>query len=94
MEIAVEKSDENYLELRILGEDHTLGNLIAGRLRSVQGVTLATYYLPHPLKDEIILKIRTDGTISPRDALVRAIDEVKSLGESFLQDLEHVQEGS
>ncbi|ABP96002.1 MULTISPECIES: DNA-directed RNA polymerase subunit L [Metallosphaera] len=90
MEIAVEREEENYLELRIQGEDHTLGNLIAGRLRSVKGVILATYYLPHPLKDELVIKIKTDGTISPREALNRAIEDVKVLGESFLDELEQV----
>ncbi|BCS91417.1 DNA-directed RNA polymerase subunit L [Metallosphaera sp. J1] len=90
MEIEVERQDENYLELRIQGEDHTLGNLIAGRLRSVKGVVLATYYLPHPLKDELILKIKTDGTISPKEALSRAIEEIDNLGKSFLDDLEQV----
>ncbi|QKQ99456.1 DNA-directed RNA polymerase subunit L [Metallosphaera tengchongensis] len=90
MEIAVEKESQDYLELRIMGEDHTLGNLLANRLRQVKGVLLATYFLPHPLKDEIILRISTDGSISPKEAINKAIEDVISLGNSFIKDLEKI----
>ncbi|AEB94529.1 MAG: DNA-directed RNA polymerase subunit L [Metallosphaera sp.] len=90
MEVVVEKKDDNYVEFRIQGEDHTLGNLVAATMRRVPGVILSTYYLPHPLKDELIIKVKTDGSISPVDALKKAIEQIEKTAESFLQDLEKV----
>ncbi|EHP68885.1 MAG: DNA-directed RNA polymerase subunit L [Metallosphaera yellowstonensis] len=87
MEVRVDKRSENYLELRLAGEDHTLGNLLAGALREVKGVSYASYYQPHPLNDEIVLKIMTDGTISPLEALNKALDAVRAMGEKFLEEL-------
>ena len=64
--IAVSKNKESgYIEIRISGEDHTLGNLIASYLKKLfvtdrklgDHLTFATYRAPHPLKDEIVVVI-------------------------------------
>ncbi|MEM0122251.1 MAG: RpoL/Rpb11 RNA polymerase subunit family protein, partial [Saccharolobus sp.] len=44
MEIKILKSENNYIELEVEGEDHTLGNLLAGILREINGVVFASYY--------------------------------------------------
>lgn len=87
MEVRVEKRTENYMQLRLVGEDHTLGNLLAGALRGVKGVTYSSYYQPHPLSDEVVLKVMTDGSISPTEALNRALDSLRELGFKFLEEL-------
>ncbi|QGA54910.1 DNA-directed RNA polymerase subunit L [Sulfolobus sp. E5-1-F] len=87
MEIKIIKSESNYLELEIEGEDHTLGNLIAGTLRKISGVNFASYYQPHPLTDKIIVKILTDGSIAPRDALLKAIETIRVMASHYIDEI-------
>jgi len=90
LEIKVVKLSGDYLELEITGEDHTLGNLIAGSLRKVQGVKYASYYQPHPLIDAISIKLMTDGTIKPLDALLKAIEIAKGTSERFAEEIQKI----
>ncbi|MCY0858955.1 MAG: DNA-directed RNA polymerase subunit L [Sulfolobaceae archaeon] len=90
MEIKVVKEDKNYLEIEIQGEEHTLGNLIAGLLRRVNGVTFVTYNKPHPLIDTIYIKILTDGTITPKEALLKAIQQGEELANRFINDVKNL----
>ncbi|MBW9141026.1 MAG: DNA-directed RNA polymerase subunit L [Candidatus Aramenus sp.] len=90
MEIRVIKSSNTYMEIEIKGEDHTLGNLVAGYLRRVRGVTFASYYQPHPLVDSIILKVMTDGSIEPKEAIINAIEKAKETSAKFDQEIRTV----
>ncbi|WP_338600073.1 DNA-directed RNA polymerase subunit L [Sulfolobus tengchongensis] len=90
MEVKVLKSEDNYLELEIEGEDHTLGNLIAGMLRRIKGVNFASYYQPHPLLDKIVIKVLTDGTITPKDALIKAIENIKNLSSQYVNEIKGI----
>ena len=49
MEVSVVKYEKDYLEVDILGEDHTLGNIIRKELWNVKGVKEAGYIIKHPL---------------------------------------------
>jgi len=91
VEIKVLKSGENYIELQVLGEEHTLGNLIKGYLLQVQGVKFASYSKPHPLVDNIIIKIMTDGSISPKDALLKAIELAKADTNKFIDEVKAIE---
>lgn len=90
MEIKVLKSGENYIELQIEGEEHTLGNLIKGYLLMVPGVKFASYSKPHPLVDNIIIKIMTDGSIQPKEAVIRAIELAKKDSNKFIHEVENI----
>ncbi|KAL9126933.1 MAG: hypothetical protein Q9217_004091 [Psora testacea] len=59
-------------------EDHTLGNLLSSRLLQSPHVTFSGYKVPHPLVAQFILRIQTDGTISPRAALMQACKDLVS----------------
>ncbi|KAI2057454.1 DNA-directed RNA polymerase II core subunit [Ophidiomyces ophidiicola] len=62
-------------------EDHTLGNLIRSQLLKSQHVQFAGYKVPHPLVHKFMLRVQTDGTITPKDAVLAACHElVKDLG--------------
>ncbi|KAL1952694.1 hypothetical protein VTO42DRAFT_4446 [Malbranchea cinnamomea] len=62
-------------------EDHTLGNLIRSRLLQSQHVLFAGYKVPHPLEHKFLLRVQTDGQITPKDAVVAACHElVRDLG--------------
>jgi len=68
-------------------EDHTLGNLITSRLHRDERVTFAGYKVPHPLFAKFELRVSTDGTVSPKDAVVKAcrdaITDLDTLSRSF-----------
>ncbi|KAF2740487.1 RBP11-like subunits of RNA polymerase [Polyplosphaeria fusca] len=68
-------------------EDHTLGNLISQRLHKYPYVTFSAYKVPHPLFAKFELRISTDGSVSPQDALVTCcrdvITDLDALNRSF-----------
>ena len=90
MEIKILKSENNYIELEVEGEDHTLGTLLAGILRKINGVVFASYYNPHPLFDKIIIKVLTDGSITPRDALLKATEIAKDLSSKYIDEVKGI----
>ncbi|KAL8973397.1 MAG: hypothetical protein Q9197_002368 [Variospora fuerteventurae] len=62
-------------------EDHTLGNMLRARLLQSPHVLFSGYKVPHPLFSTFYLRIQTDGTMDPRQALVQACkDLVTDLG--------------
>ncbi|KAI5287725.1 DNA-directed RNA polymerase II core subunit [Ascosphaera aggregata] len=62
-------------------EDHTLGNLLRSQLLHNPHVAFAGYKIPHPLTPKMELRVQTDGTIAPKDAVVAACHElVRDLG--------------
>ncbi|HNV93826.1 MAG: DNA-directed RNA polymerase subunit L [Candidatus Methanofastidiosum methylothiophilum] len=79
MDIEVLKNEGNLMEFRIIGEDHTLCNVLRDALLENQKVKVAAYKIDHPLLDKKRPKfiINTDGTISPKDALLEAIKSIE-----------------
>jgi DNA-directed RNA polymerase II subunit RPB11 len=57
-------------------EDHTLGNLIASRLHKYGYVTFSAYKMHHPLTPAFDLRVSTDGTVTPRDAVLTCCKDV------------------
>ncbi|KAL6709763.1 DNA-directed RNA polymerase II core subunit [Coniothyrium glycines] len=68
-------------------EDHTLGNLLATRLLKYDHVVFSAYKIPHPLFATFELRVQTDGTITPKEAVVRCcrdvIGDLQKLNDSF-----------
>jgi len=83
VEFEVQKEDERTGVYIIHGEDHTMGNLLEKVLIKMKGVEFANYEMPHPLEYKIILRIHTDGSIRPREALSKALDEILKMIEEF-----------
>ncbi|KAL8770729.1 MAG: hypothetical protein Q9209_003596 [Squamulea sp. 1 TL-2023] len=62
-------------------EDHTLGNMLRSRLLQSPHVHFSGYKVPHPLFSKFELRVQTDGSITPRQALLQACkDLVTDLG--------------
>lgn len=79
MDIEVIKNEGSFMEFRIIGEDHTLCNVLREALLKNEKVKVAAYRIDHPLLDRKrpMFIINTDGTISPKDALLEAIKNIK-----------------
>jgi DNA-directed RNA polymerase II subunit RPB11 len=73
-------------------EDHTLGNLITQRLHKYKFIQFSAYRVPHPLFATFDLRVTTDGSISPKDAILKAcqdvISDLNSLGREFTKEWE------
>ena len=86
IEVEILSREKNRLELLIKGETHTLLNILTRRLNEREDI-VAGYRMIHPLKEEAILLIKTNGK-DPVEALIEAIEQTKKeftdLEEKFL----------
>jgi len=57
-------------------EDHTLGNVVRMQLLQDPHVVFAGYKVPHPLLNELVVKVRTDGTRTPQEVVVAACNHL------------------
>lgn len=82
--IKVERLTKNELELRIVGEDHALGNLIAKTALNHPNVRIAAYSIDHPLVGSPKIVIVTDGSKAPLDVLKEVINEIINMSKELL----------
>ncbi|KAK3944206.1 DNA-directed RNA polymerase [Diplogelasinospora grovesii] len=69
----------NTSDFTLLKEDHTLGNLLTCHLQQAPHVMMAAYKIGHPNVPEVLMRIQTDGTITPREALVTACKQLVAM---------------
>ena len=73
-------------------EDHTLGNLLRAQLLKSRAVTFSGYKVPHPLFPDFELRVQTDGSITPKEALEQAckdlVQDLASLSREFTKEWE------
>ncbi|PBP20869.1 DNA-directed RNA polymerase II [Diplocarpon rosae] len=73
-------------------EDHTLANILRAHLLKDPHVMFAGYKIPHPLFAKFELRIQTDGSISPKEALVNCckalVGEMEILSREFTKEYE------
>jgi len=91
--VEVIREDDREIELALHGEDHTLANLIVGLAKKERSVVTAVYDIDHPLKGTPIVRIKTDGTVNPRDLLVSILRQAREVNEEFRRLLEAVASG-
>jgi len=85
MKVKVLSETANKLEIEIADEDHTLGNLLRSKLIKDKKVKHAGYQIIHPRTGGIKLLIQTEGSSSPREALVRALSDIEEETKEFQQ---------
>jgi len=72
VEIIEDTKIPNAATIKVLKQDHTLGNLIRAQLLSMPQILFAGYKVPHPLQPYFLIKIQTDGSITPAAILEQA----------------------
>ncbi|KEZ39685.1 hypothetical protein SAPIO_CDS9631 [Scedosporium apiospermum] len=75
----------NCSDFVIKKEDHTIGNLVSEQLKKHRNVLMAGYKVSHPNVPELFIRIQTDGTITPKEALLSVL-------EKLLRDLNHLSQ--
>ena len=78
MQAKVIRQEETLLEFEVIGEDHTFLNLLREALKDQKGVLFAAYRFPHPLLENPIFYLRTEG-INPIVALQNATDSISKI---------------
>eukprot|EP00478_Filoreta_tenera_P005820 GABV01007189.1.p1 GENE.GABV01007189.1~~GABV01007189.1.p1 ORF type:complete len:101 (+),score=25.79 GABV01007189.1:70-372(+) len=58
-------------------EDHTLGNLVRMKLLRDERVIFAGYKVPHPLKYDLIIKLRTTKDHNPVDVMKENLEDIQ-----------------
>ena len=53
-------------------EDHALGNMLRHAVLAQPGVLFCGYKVPHPLEPRVLVKIQTDGSLTPAEVLQQA----------------------
>lgn len=66
MELRIISKSEREVKLEIIGEDHTLGNLLVKEALLHPDVEYASYRMPHPLKNmiEFTLVVRENSNVA------------------------------
>jgi DNA-directed RNA polymerase subunit L len=85
MKVKILSESQNKLEIEIADEDHTLGNLLRSKLLKDKKVKHAGYQIVHPLTGGIKLVVQTEGSLKPRDALLKALAEIEEETKEFQQ---------
>jgi len=87
LEIEVRKATFKELVIKLVGEDHTLGNLVAKEALKHPHVKLAAYAIEHPLEGSPIIRIVTDGEVSSTEVFKDILNSLKSEANELLKTL-------
>ena len=84
-----ELDPKKYVEIRLHGEDHMLGNLLGTALQKCTLITDAGYEKPHPLKDLVIIKflIASKTDITPIQVFCDTVKYLIKVHETIEQNL-------
>lgn len=82
MEVKILEDSKNKLVVELPGRGHTLCNPLKRELWNNKNVKTATYTINHPLVGLPKLVVETNGSETPRDAILKAI---ASLGKQSQQ---------
>ncbi|RYP66412.1 hypothetical protein DL771_007821 [Monosporascus sp. 5C6A] len=82
----------NTSDFILLKEDHTLGNLLSEHLKQAPHVLMAGYKVAHPNVPEVMIRVQTDGTITPREVMIDVCKQLVAaygqLGREFTREYE------
>ena len=93
MRIEVKKLTDKEVVIRLLNEDHTLGNLIAKMALKHPHVKMAAYVIEHPLEGSPTVRIITDGEVRAIDVLKEVIKESENISSKILDLLNNIFSG-
>jgi len=82
MEIKI-KEDKKRIKLELSKADQGLINALKEELWNDKYINVVGSRIEHPLIDKVIFTIETDGSESPKKALLSAIKRLKDTNEKF-----------
>ncbi len=87
MEVKVLEKTKDLLKLEIVGETHTLCNLLREELWN-QDVDIAAYHIEHPLVSNPVLVVSSKD---PKKSLEKAIDSLKKTFSKLRKEAEKLK---
>jgi len=90
MELELVKKENGSLLIKIVGENHTLCNLLREELNKDENVASASYTIEHPLTESPKFYVKTKKGKSPERALTDAADRVAEQLEDLRKQLQKV----
>jgi len=70
------KRSDKSVEIELVGEDHTIANLIAKYAIKKPGVVYSSYIISHPLVGNPVIVISTDGSRDPLDVVEETLRDI------------------
>lgn len=70
------KREGNTIEMELVGEDHTIANLIAKYAIRKPGVVYSSYIISHPLIGNPVIVLSTDGSRDPLDVIEEVLRDI------------------
>ncbi|MCD6324033.1 MAG: DNA-directed RNA polymerase subunit L [Desulfurococcales archaeon] len=92
MKVEVRKLSSKELVVKLVGEDHTLGNLIAKEALKHPHIKLAAYAIEHPLEGSPVVRLVTDGEVSALQVFREVVTSLKAEASELLKVLESCEE--
>ena len=86
MEIKILDDKKNKLIAEVKGADHTLCNILKSELWNDKHVKTATYSIRHPQISVPQMIIETDGELSPKNAIINAVQRLHKTNEKFKKE--------
>ena len=86
MEIKILDDKKNKLIIEVKGANHTLCNILKTELWNDKHVKIATYSIRHPQISVPQMIVETDGEVSPKNALINAIQRLHKINEKFIKE--------
>ena len=86
MEIKILDDKKNKLMVEVKGVDHTLCNALKEELWNDKHVKIATYSIRHPQISVPQIIVETDGEVSPKNALINAVQRIHKTNEKFKKE--------
>ena len=90
MEIKILEEDKNKVEFELIGEDHTLCNILRDELWKQDNTKISAYNIKHPLISNPVMLVETDKG-SPRTLISNAVislkKQIKELKDIFSKKL-------
>ena len=90
MEIKILDESKNRIEFEVIGEDHTLCNVLRNELWKQDNTKISAYNIKHPLISNPVMLVES-GKGSPRTLITNAVaslkKQIKELKEIFSKKL-------
>ena len=84
MEIKIIDQGKDFVKIELIGETHTFANALKNEASNNPHVVVAGYTYEHPLVDNPIIMVKTDGKKDPKKILSDVINEIKKKNSEFL----------
>ncbi len=87
MEFKKISEDKNKFVFEVEGISHGFCNMLKEKLLEDSHVKIATYRVAHPLINIPRVLVETDGSVSPRNAVLSAVKKLKAFDDKTKKEL-------